>query len=147
MAGRRRRGGRCRYYVNTNFFIDLEEGRRETIEFARRYQGRLCTSRILVREYAAVNRQGIARRLAELYGVAIYKVPVSSLLERARRVLRSWGVERPSDSSVADVAHMLAARMLGASYFVTGDRRACRRAIRLGLSCINHRSGEYYAPP
>lgn len=46
----------CLHYVNTNFFVGLEEGVREAVEFARRYRGEIRTSRLLVREYGVVNR-------------------------------------------------------------------------------------------
>ena len=136
----------CRYYVNTNFFVDLEEGRRGALEFLRRRRG-VCTSRILVREYAAVGRQAVARRLAAMHGISIRKVPVLRLLKAARRVLAEWGVREPGENTLVDVAHILAALRLGARFFVTSDRAACNRAIRLGIKCINHRTGEEYAPP
>jgi len=135
----------CRYYVNTNFFIDLEEGRSEALDFLKRRQG-VCTSRILIREYAAVGRQAAARRLARVHGIRVYRVPVLRLLRMARMVLAEWGVDRPSENTVVDVAHILAAKRLGARFFVTSDRTSCNRAIRLGLTCINHRTGEEHAP-
>jgi len=56
-------------------------------------------------------------------------------------------VKEPSDNTVYDIAHILAAMMIGASYVVSADEATCRRAIRLGIPCINHRTGEEYAPP
>ncbi|BES82752.1 hypothetical protein [Pyrodictium abyssi] len=145
MAGRRPRR-RCRYYVNTNFFVDLEDSRREAIEFALRHRGMLCTSKLLIREYAAVNKQATARLLARSYGIRVYSVGVLRLLKRAKSLLQKWGVAALSDNTVVDVAHILAAKELGARYFVTSDSQACKKAIRLGLYCINHRTGEEYAP-
>ncbi|MEB3778774.1 MAG: hypothetical protein GSR85_00870 [Desulfurococcales archaeon] len=45
------------------------------------------------------------------------------------------------------MAHILAAKRLGARFFVTSDTASCNRAIKLGIKCINHRTGEEYAPP
>ena len=39
---------KCRYYVNSNFVVDLMRGRREAVGLARRLKGRLCTSRVLL---------------------------------------------------------------------------------------------------
>ncbi|MCE4603304.1 MAG: hypothetical protein F7B18_08995 [Desulfurococcales archaeon] len=136
---------KCRYYVNINFFVDLEGEKPEAVAFARR-RG-LCTSSVLLHEYRIAGKPPRALRLARAYGIRIYKVPVLRLRRRARALLLEWGVKEPSDNTVYDVAHILAAKILGASYFVTADDAACRRAIRLGVSCINHRTGEEYAPP
>ncbi|MEB3778773.1 MAG: hypothetical protein GSR85_00865 [Desulfurococcales archaeon] len=76
----------CRYYVNTNFFIDLEEERSEALEFLKRRRG-VYTSRILIREYAVVGKQAMARRLAMTHGIRVYRVPVLRLLKAARRML------------------------------------------------------------
>lgn len=135
---------KCRYYVNTNFFVDLEEGRAEAVGFARRRRG-LCTSYVLLHEYRAAGRASIALRLARTYNIRVYKVPVLRLRKRARALLLEWGVEEPSENTVYDLAHILAAMMIGALYVVSADEATCRRAIGLGLHCINHRTGEEYA--
>ncbi len=135
---------RCRYYVNTNFFVDLELERPEALLFAKRRRN-ICTSQVLVHEYRAVGKPSKALSLARSYGIRIYKVPVLRLRRKARALLMEWGITRPSENTIYDVAHILAAKLLGASYFVTADDSACRKAIRLGIPCVNHRTGEEYA--
>ena len=132
--------------MNTNFFVDLEDSREEAIEFALRRKGTLCTSKLLIREYAAVNKQAAAWLLAWSYDIRVYTVGVLRLLKRAKSLLQKWGIAAPSDNTVVDIAHIIAAKELGARYFVTSDSQACKKAIRLGLYCINHRTGEEYAP-
>ena len=139
-------GRRCRYYLNTSFFADLEAGRPEALAFARRRRG-LCTSSVLLYEYRAAGRASVAKALARTYGVRVYKVPVRRLRERAILLLAEWGVTKPSDNTILDVAHILAAKAVGATYMVSADASTCKRAIRLGLYCINHRTGAEHAPP
>ena len=64
------RDAQCRYYVNTNFFVDLEEGRPGAVGFARRRRG-LCTSTLLVWEYREEGLGWLARRLAREYRIGI----------------------------------------------------------------------------
>ena len=139
MKKTKKRRRRCKYYVNTNFFVDLEEGRKEAIEFAKKHRGNLCTSTLLVAEYRAVGRGFVAKRLAKTYGIRVYKVKRSKYVREARSLL---GVDA-SPNTVIDAAHVLIARRLG-TVFVTSDKRACKRAIRLGVDCINYREGRFY---
>ena len=137
------RGAWCRYYVNTNFFVDLEEGRREAVEFARRRRG-LCTSTLLVWEYREEGLGWVARRLAREHGVRIVWVPVL----RVARLVRERVAPNAGWNTRLDYAHILVAlNTPGVQALVTSDNDTCRRAIRLGLYCINHRTGEEHAPP
>jgi len=142
MEGRRKRRRRCRYYVNTNFFVDLEEGRLEAVQFAERYRGYICTSSVLVYEYRQYGIGYVARRLARRYGIRVYKVRVLALLDEASSIAGP----NASANTVFDYAHILAARKLGAKTFVTSDKASCRRAIRLGLCCLDHREGREECP-
>lgn len=137
------RGVRCRYYVNTNFFVDLEEGRPEALEFARRRRG-LCTSTILIWEYREVDQGWLARMLARRHGIGIIWVPVLQVMEIVKETL----APHAGRNTRLDYAHILVAlNTPGIRTFVTSDRDSCNRALRLGLYCINHRTGEEYAPP
>ncbi len=138
------RGARCRYYVNTNFFVDLEEGKPEAVGFARRRRG-LCTSTILVWEYREEGLGWLARRLAGQHGIVIVRVNPRRAFELAFRRLAPPG---STLNTILDYAHILAAVSTPCvKTFVTGDRASCNRALRLGLYCINHRTGEEHAPP
>jgi len=139
---RKKRRKRCRYYVNTNFFVDLDEGKREAIELAKRNRGALCTSTVLVYEYRQYGIGYVAKRLARRYGIRVYKLAVLTLLEEASSIAGPSA----SANTVFDYAHILAAKRIGAKTFVTSDKASCRRAIRLGLCCLNHRSGETLCP-
>lgn len=87
----------------------------------------------------------MARALARLYGIHVYRVSMLKLLRKASRILLELGVRKPSENMVIDVAHILAAKELGAKFFVTSDKRACKRAVRLGLNCTDYKMGEIYA--
>ncbi|AEM38400.1 hypothetical protein Pyrfu_0529 [Pyrolobus fumarii 1A] len=138
MAKRRsRRRGRCKYYVNTNFFVDLSEERSEAVSFARRNRGVICTSTVLVFEYRQYEKGFVARSIARRYDIRIYRVPVLALLSEARDLAGPHA----SINTIFDYAHILAAKMIGAEYMVTSDKGACNKAIELGLCCINHGSG------
>ena len=142
MKKTKKRRRRCKYYVNTNFFVDLEEGRKEAIEFAKKHRGNLCTSTLLIYEYRQYGLGYVARRLARRYEIHVYKVAILSMLERANSLAGS----RASSNTVFDYSHILAAKRIGAKAFVTADKRSCRRAIRLGFCCLNYRSGETLCP-
>ena len=139
---RHKRRRRCRYYVNTNFFVDLGEKRREAVGFAKRNRGFICTSTVLVFEYRQHGKGYVARDVARRYGIRIYKVPVLALLSEARELAGPGA----SSNTIFDYAHILAAIQLGIDYFVTSDKAACNKAISLGLCCINHRTGETRCP-
>ena len=137
------RDAQCRYYVNTNFFVDLEEGRPGAVGFARRRRG-LCTSTLLVWEYREEGLGWLARRLAREYRIGIVWVPVL----RVARLVRERIAPRAGWNTRLDYAHILVALSTpGIRTFVTSDRDTCRRALRHGLYCLNHRTGEEYAPP
>ncbi len=136
------RGTRCRYYVNTNFFVDLEEDRPEAIAFARRRSG-LCTSTILLWEYREEGLGWLARRLARQHEIRIIWVPVL----RIARLVKERVAPRAGWNTRLDYAHILVAlNTPGVQMFVTSDQDTCRRALRLGLYCMNHRTGEERAP-
>jgi len=138
------RGARCRYYVNTNFFVDLEEDVNSAVTFARRHRG-LCTSSILIWEYREVGQGRLARRIARLYRIVVVRVNVRRAFELALENLARPG---SSYNTVLDYAHILVAlNTPGVNTFVTGDEDSCRRALSLGLYCLNHRTGDEYAPP
>ena len=135
-------GARCRYYVNTNFFVDLEEGRREATSLARRRAG-LCTSNLVVWEYREAGLGWLARRLAREYGIAVVWAPILRAARLAERL-----APRAGWNTKLDYAHIIIALSTpGVDTFVTSDAGACRRALRLGLYCLNHRTGEERAPP
>ncbi len=121
---------KCRYYVNTNFVIDLGKGDYSAIGFARRFHGFLCTSSILVYEFRRVGRGSWCRNLLRRYGIHVIRVPVLRYYRRAIEVLRDMGVRRPSENTVFDTAHILVCRDHGLA-FVTSDKRSCNRAIRV----------------
>ncbi len=136
------RGVRCRYYVNTNFFVDLEEGVPGALGFARARRG-LCTSSIILWEYREVGQAWLARRLAADHGIAIVRVPII----RAARAAREVAPRGSSWNTILDYAHILAALSTPRiDTFVTSDAQSCNRALRMGLYCINHRTGEERAP-
>ncbi len=129
---------RCRYYVNTNFVVDLGRGGYHAMIFARRYRGLLCTSSILVYEFRRAGRGSWCRDLLRRHSISIIRVPVLKYYRRALEVLRDLGVKRPSENTVFDTAHILVCLDHGL-VFVTSDKRSCNRAIRLGVECIMYR--------
>jgi len=138
--GKRGRGERkrCRFYVNTNFFVDLEKGEPKAVAFARKHRGELCTSTLLVMEYRAVGKGYVAKRIAREFGIAIVKAS-RGIVSRALRVCREvLGIARPSPNTVIDVAHILMAKRLGAT-FVTADESSVSRARKLGVEALNYR--------
>ena len=66
-------------------------------------------------------------------------------LKRALGLLHRLGIVSAGTNTIYDVAHMLIAKKLGAA-FVTADKRACRRAVKLGVPCYNYRTGEMLWP-
>ena len=115
---------RCRYYVNTNFVVNLMKGRREAVSFARRYRGALCTSSLALTEFREVGAAGAARRALQEHGVRVVKLGASTLKRLAKRILR----EHPTIASYntfLDYMHVYIAQLLRAEYFVTSDRAAC----------------------
>ena len=135
---------RCKFYLDTSFFVDLEKERLEALRFVREHGGELCSSVLLVYEYRAAHRGSVARRLAAEYGIRIIWVR-PSILKQAENILRELGVKNPSMNTIHDTAHILAAKSIGA-IFVTSDKRACKRAVKLGVPCINHRTREEHWP-
>ena len=136
---------RCRYYVNTNFIVDLMMGKRAAVSFARRHRGALCTSSLALVELREVGAAGAAKRALREHGVRVVKLSASTLKRLAKRVLR----EHPTITSYntfLDYMHVYIARLLRADYFVTSDRAACNRAIRAGLCCIDPRGGGERCP-
>ena len=138
---KKRRRKRCRYYVNTNFVVDLLEKRREAIVFAVRHRGTICSSRVLLHEFKGTGKLVDAKRILGSYGITVYKLGkrrawVAARVEEAIAVL-----PRVGPNTLLDWIHIFAARALGAKYFVTADRAVCKRAIRAGLCCINYREG------
>jgi len=49
-------------------------------------------------------------------------------------------------NTLLDLVHIYAAKAIGARYFVTADRAACRRAIKAGLCCMEYREGRERCP-
>ena len=77
--------------------------------------------------------------------MASIKTIVISNLEMSEFVELS--VRESGETTLVDASYILATLRLGAMFLATGDRAACNRAIRLGIKCINHRTGEEHAPP
>ncbi|BEP17258.1 hypothetical protein PYJP_06100 [Pyrofollis japonicus] len=142
MTGKRRR--RCKYYVNTNFIVDLMRSNAAAVGFAKRRRGVMCSSSLVVAEFREIGRSSAARRAMAEHGVRLVKLRRPTLRRLAKRVI----LEHPglSVNSFLDYLHVYAARLMGVEYFVTSDRAACNRAIRAGLCCINYRSGEERCP-
>ena len=141
--GSRGKKRRCRYYVNTNFFIDLEKGVPEAEAFATRHRGEVCTSTVLLREFRNVRRGYVARNLARRYGIGIVKVRSPSRL--AKRALQEAVSRGLSPSKLYDLMHIYVAKRLRAA-LVTADDWCCREAVKRGVACYNHREGKWYAP-
>jgi len=140
---------RPRYYVNANFTIDYADGVPEAVRFARGRQGCFATSNLLLVELRASRRPRVLLDALQELGVRVYRVPVLRLLREAVAVLRSMGVARPGLNTVFDTAHILATRRLsryGVKYFVTSDRAAYQRALRLKVCAVNYRTGEEDCP-
>ena len=137
---------RCRYYVNTSFVIDLMEGHRAAVAFARRAKGELCSSKLLLVEFKGTGRVAAVKETLREYRVTVLRVSPRRMLDEALETLTRMGLREPSDNTIFDTAHILTARLYSLT-FVTADDAACNRAIRLGVECINYRTGEHRAPP
>ncbi len=137
---------RRRYYVNTNFVVDLWKGRSEATAFALSHRGELYTSKLLIREFSSIGAGWAARRICAEYDIQIVRLSkIWSNVKKAafRAILESGAI---SPNTVLDYLHVYTAVYTGAEYFVTADAAACNRALRAGLCCINHRRGTELCP-
>ena len=140
------RRSRRLYYVNTNFVVDLKDGVREAIVFARRHRGLLYTSKLAVKEFAAAGLGWLAKRVCTEHDILIVK-PVKvwgNVRKSAYQAVARVGAS--SANTIADYLHIYTALYTGARYFVTADDAACNRALRAGLCCVNHRTGVVLCP-
>ncbi len=132
--------------MNTNFVVDLLEARREALVFAEKLRGAMCTSTVLIHEFKGTGRLSDVKHTLERYGVAVYKLRKKKAWIAARVAEAISSAPRIGPNTLLDWIHVYAARALGAKYFVTADRAACRRAIRAGLCCVNYREGREECP-
>ena len=128
----------CRYLVNMNYVVDLAAGRSGAWSFAKRNKCSVCAGTVLAAELRRARARSELRRALMEAGVHWLRVAkersrVRRLLARALALLADTGTT--SINTVYDTAYILEARELGAT-LVTGDKAACKRAIRLGICCI-----------
>ena len=124
----------CKYMVNMNYTIDLARGESGAWSFAKRNVCSVCAGAVLAAELRRARERSALRKALSLAGVHWLRVPkerawVKRLLAEALALLARAG--NVGVNTVYDTAYILEARELGAT-LVTGDRAACKRAIRLG---------------
>jgi len=135
----------CKYMVNMNYAVDLARGESGAWAFASARRCSVCAGVILSAELRRAEARSELRRALTAAGVHWVRVPkerarVRRLLASALALLAAAGTV--SANTVYDTAYILEARELGAT-LVTGDRAACKRAIRLGVCCIYTRASPW----
>ena len=131
---------RCKFLVNANFLIDLARNDSRALQIMGRFKGRVCTTDVVLSEFKGGRRAEVKKVFEGLGGVVV-NVPckdVFLIYKNALFVADIFGITSPN--SFYDLVHIITAGLYGLE-FVTGDRRACKRASRLSVSCLYYKEG------